>query len=502
MPKIRNFRFASGGIRRLRAGIRRPAGTPPAWRKRGRVAGDAGVAAIWIALLVAILLGFTSLGVEIVLALQQQRRMQAAADSAAIAAAISLSRGEQSWTQEGYAVAGKAGFTSENHACADTGPDVVSISHPCDGAHQNDPLYVEAIIRKPFDVWLARPLGLTGLKLPARAVASIQAARACVLVLDPASVASFKVNGTPDVAFNNCSVVVDSTASPAATVTGTAIVTCPRLFVAGTQSGVNATACPYTEHAQPAADPYLGVNPPFVGTAAAITALLSAKRTAIVNTETISPINGANPNGLNPVRLLGGIPSKDSPSAVTKWDFCPGIYVIDGGPTGGSPGDPGKFNLTAAGMSVQLLMNTNPACAGDSGTGLAFVLTSSGSPSSIPIVKVQSGVTLGTAAQPLQGIDETQAAASGLPPNTLFWQNRNVPLSGANNSNFSGTVYLGGILYFPHQPLQLTGNATTSSSCFQTIAWQLTLSGNTNFTIDGCNFETQGAIPGHALLVE
>ena len=75
-------------------------------------------------------------------------------------------------------------------------------------------------------------------------------------------------------------------------------------------------------------------------------------------------------------------------------------------------------------------------------------------------------------------------------------------MSPANNSNFDGATNLSGILYFSHQPLTLGGNASASSPCFQVVAWDLTISGNPNLTLQGCAFSTKEAIPGRPLLVE
>lgn len=463
-----------------------------------------GTTVILIALLAAVLFGFASLGVEVVLALQTQRQMQAAADTAVIAAAIAYAAADETWPQAGYAVVANAGFTSAHHDCNSADSDVVSIqSPPCHGTHAGDDQYVEALIRNPFALWLSRPLGYEGpFVLQGRAVATVLTARGCAAILDPTDVSALDIGGTASATFSNCTIIVNSTADPAAKVAGGGTLVCDHLFVRGRQTGVVPTDCKYTENAQPIADPYLNVEPSFVSSATTIKGLAVAGRSVTGSNENITPVDQVkNPNGLNPVLLSGGGIPESGNSGVHTWKFCPGIYVIDGGSDGG------QFSLTTNGDQVQLLPNTDPSCVGDVGTGIAFVLTSSTTASKIPSVKVQSGIILGTATAPLKGIDTAQSTASGadantrLPEDTLFWQNRNAP-NKSPGSGFDGTTALSGILYFPQDMLTLAGNASASSPCFQLVAWDLKITGNPRFTIQGCSFATQLAIRATPLLVE
>src|SRR5690349_3968007 len=74
---------------------------------------SSGVIAIQTAIMLVALIGFVSLGTEMVLLLLTKQQMQGATDSAALAAAIARATGHPSdFTQEAYALTGAVGFAN------------------------------------------------------------------------------------------------------------------------------------------------------------------------------------------------------------------------------------------------------------------------------------------------------------------------------------------------------------------------------------------------------
>jgi hypothetical protein len=126
-------------------------------------------------------------------------------------------------------------------------------------------------------------------------------------------------------------------------------------------------------------------------------------------------------------------------------------------------------------------------------SGVAIVLTSSGSTNSIPTVAVTGGTMT------LNGLAAADAS-SGLPTEMLFFQDRRASNSPSNTASFYGTTNLNGILYFPTVPVVFNGNATGSApTCFQIIAWNLAIGGNASLTVQGCQ---KPLIEGQPVLVE
>jgi hypothetical protein len=153
-------------------------------------------------------------------------------------------------------------------------------------------------------------------------------------------------------------------------------------------------------------------------------------------------------------------------------------------------------DFTMSGGTLQADPNPAIDCAGDNSdptAGAAFILTGTSS-SNVAILNIQPGATV-----ILNGIDNTQATATGLPTETLFWQNRLA--TKGNADGFSGTTTLSGLLYFPTGNVTLGGGATASNSCLEVIAWQLTIAGNPTLSANGCLFGTK-PIPPPAILAE
>jgi surface antigen len=160
---------------------------------RGLIRDRRGQAAILIALLIAVLLAFVSLGVEVVLGLRKQREMQSAADSSALAAATAKLLGNSAWQWEGYSVVANAGFREGAPGPCATSNATVYIGTPCDGPHAGNDHFIEALVVQPFPLMLAAVVNYEeAFMLKGRAVASIEHVRPCALILDPTGAKAFR----------------------------------------------------------------------------------------------------------------------------------------------------------------------------------------------------------------------------------------------------------------------------------------------------------------------
>ena len=71
------------------------------------------------------------------------------------------------------------------------------------------------------------------------------------------------------------------------------------------------------------------------------------------------------------------------------------------------------------------------------------------------------------------------AATSGPWAGVLFYQDRNAPVSTAvNQINGDASSKFKGVMYFPSQSVQMSGNATIVDSCLQVVAQTVTFIGN------------------------
>ena len=436
---------------------------------RQLIADGDGQVAVLIGLLVAVLIAFVSLGVEIVLALYDQRQMQSAADSAALAAATSKLLGNPDWQNEGYAVIANAGFRDGAPGPCTATDTTIYIGTPCDGPHANDAEYVEVLIVQPFSLELARVVNYgEAFLLHGRAVASIEHVSPCACIKD-----SLKVNGTTALAkFQQCTINAKS-----AQVTGGATLTCDHLYVGTTAAGVNQALCPTTSNARGCDDPYADIAAPSPTPSNCIASKFTGTSGPSL---TLTPAAGS-----TVATLCDGI---DVGTGQTL-NLCPGVYIVDGNI--GSPRSTFRMN---AGTITSDKSSFDASVCTSAGSGVAIVLTSSGSAGRIPAVAVTGGTLK------LSGLAAADAA-SGLPAGMLFFQDRNTATSASNTASFYGNTDLNGVLYFPTVPVVFNGNATGQSSCFQMVAWSLAIGGNPSQTLQGCPLPTR-MIVGQAVLVE
>ncbi len=321
---------------------------------------------------------------------QVKRRMQTAADAAAMGGALELYRGKP----EGVVAAARE--DAKLNGFEDGVNATVTVNRPpSSGTQAGNSQYVEVIVSRNVPTTLMRVINRDLTLVVSRAVAGItNLADGCVVSLDPTARGALTVAGGASLTAG-CGVIVDSSDAYALNLNGGGCVTALQIGVTGGVDGTCLTPAP-TLGIPATLDPLLAMQPPPVP--ASVTAN-NFKMTGGTAT-------------LNPGLYQGGIDI--SGGNVT---FSPGTYVLTGG------------DLSITGNTVAI------------GNGVTFYITSdqgNGNP--------QYGTfkIAGTAKVDFHAPD------SGAYEGMLFWQDRNAPdkptlyadIEGTSDSVFEGTIYL------------------------------------------------------------
>lgn len=377
--------------------------------------GRRGAVAVLLALMLIAIIGFVSLGTEVVLLLLISRQMQSAADAGALAAVSARLRGYPSdYTQEAFALAAAAGF-----ADGQNGTTVIVTYISASDA-------VEVVIAQPQTLALANVVHSGAFTVRARALAHIKSdSGACVLVLDNAASGALSMNGISSANFVGCDVRVNSSSRNAVSLVGGAILNADHLYVAGgynTAGGSQLNAAMIETQAPTTADPYAGTTMPPAG--------------ACRQTNYNPPANAT----ISPGTYCDGITVR----AGVSLTFNPGTYIINRG----SLSLNGGASLTGTGVTIVLT---------GSGTNYANVSIQGGA--TVNLTAPSSGATAG-----LVFFQDRNAKSTGPNSTDSFG-------GGAGQS-------ITGALYFPNQTVQFGGSATSNNTCTEIVALQLILVGN------------------------
>jgi Flp pilus assembly protein TadG len=351
-----------------------------------------------------------------------RRRLQTAADAAALAGAEQLRRaGTTQPVTAANAAATANGFTN-----GVSGTTITVHNPPSSGDYTSDTNYVEAIITQDRPTLFMGILGLSTGRASARAVAGVQDLPNCIYALSPTGT-GLSIGGSGSTLSAACGIVVDSSDSSAlgagsgsvfgtsVTVTGGISGTCTSTDPAGCRTGIPPQADPLASRAVPQ----------------------FSSSCDYVDTNLAGPL----PVSINPGVYCNGI-NVGSHAVVT---FQPGVYVLLGG------------GLSVSGNSTV------------QGSGVTFYNTAQGSHSYGPMSI--SGGTLGFLSAPTSGPMEGM----------LFFQDRTITpkSSGSNNVVAGGSgLYLEGIFYFPTTNLSFTGGGSYSVNYTIMVASTITISGN------------------------
>lgn len=147
---------------------------------------ESGQTLVMVALSLTVLLGFAAFATDVGVMLHEKRMAQSAADSAAIAAALAKTQGNDV-TAAGKADSALNGFTDQATDSSGNTVTTVSISvPPADGVFTGKTGYVEATISQQAPTFFMRMFGTSAMTINSRAVATyLGSASGCLYVLNP-----------------------------------------------------------------------------------------------------------------------------------------------------------------------------------------------------------------------------------------------------------------------------------------------------------------------------
>jgi Flp pilus assembly protein TadG len=453
---------------------------------------DRGVTSVLVALGLAVLIGFTGLGVETGLWYAIKRYDQSASDVAAISGAMELAGGQaysdicgraaNGATANGFTLAAAWSCPAQSPASTNTCTSLTSgemcvDNPPLFGAYVGQQKYVEVILARQQSTFFSLPW-LPNVMVDTRAVAGLKSFPTCMLALNTTGT-DLQNNGNATINLNNCSFSSNSTGtknpnysvdfSGNVTMTAAAISTAGGAKISG---AANSISPPVTTGASPVPDPYAGQ----------ITYTLPAQTgPCTTGGTTLSPGVYGGGTGCKgntaPMNFSGGTTTLCSGIYYLNGDDNQGeAFVISGSGTVVNMGTPGQ---TYAGVTCPTTQNGNTipfgvtiiaTCSGNGcSSGGAFVIGGTGS--NTPTVNLSAPTTAnpGGCAQP---------AGACIPKEVLFYQ----PAATADTKKASSViaggagVSLDGVVYTPATQITLQGNPTLGS-CTELIAGDFVVGG-------------------------
>jgi hypothetical protein len=461
----------------------------------GTLRNRSGATAVAVAFALTAVLGFAGLGTEAASWYYTKRNMQGAADAAASAAAANAAKvlyqggtpATSQFTTDAQSIAAKYGFLDGSSSTTVSAVHYQPNSGPCSVAT----VYcVQVAISQP------QPALISGLFLSSGpTIAATAAAKAntqatdtgCVLALNRASISDVSLSGGVNMTFSNCALYDNSPltgGSGALNMSNNATLTASAVYVSGsinTTSGITATDGIHTG-VNPAADPYANVTQPTSSTTCNGWTANGNNDLHLTNSNSSATLSPASAGG------TCAIPQsiKMDSSGVTL-NFCPGVYVFNGGSLVDNAGS-GGATINAPPNATSTPPMSSTLCPGNTtgGVTLVFANGSSGYPGSIQVnaqatinmTAPTTGATAGLAV--FQARTTCPTNGSGVCPGQL---------QGGANQNITGAIYL------PNNDISYSGGSSTGSAtqCTQLIASTITFSGNSTFA-NNCEGKGTSAI--------
>jgi len=381
-----------------------------------------GAYAVMFGLMAPLFIGALALGSETGLWYSTQERMQGAADSSAISAAIGLIGGDTNVTLEANATAASNGFVNGS-----SGTVITVNKPPKSGPNTGTAGAVEVIIKQPQSPLFSSLFLNSPVVVQARAVAGAPKSVTCVLAKGKivGSLLGISTIALADVLADQCDVADNSASLLAMTVVLLSKITAQQVNVVGgivDVLGSIITTQGTHSPAPPTADPFEGLTvPSFSGLPC--NPYSAQFKPLITGTVTLSP-----------GRYCGGV-GLDIGANVT---LSPGTYYLDGGLVG-------LLNFSVvAGATI-------------TGTGVTIVLTPTN-----PLIGLPATLLLG-------GVINLTAPTSGPFANVVFFVPPGALLSAITFSgpqaNFVGTIYAPSSIV-----LYALGGPTHTGQCTRLIA--------------------------------
>src|SRR5438128_10501036 len=212
------------------------------------------------ALLLTVLVSFMGLAVDVGYMVDYRRRMTAAADGAAVAAAWEVKR---NGVNSRFILAAQQAAAANGFQQGTNGVTITVNRPPLSGDYVGKKNYVEVLIKQARPTFFLRVLNIKSTTVAARAVAGAEDNPGCIYVLDPKADSAFTVNGAATINAPSCNIFVNSTSSTAMRVVGGACVKAHLINLTGAAVGCS-TPAPSTS-VPPVADPFADLQPPTPG---------------------------------------------------------------------------------------------------------------------------------------------------------------------------------------------------------------------------------------------
>jgi Flp pilus assembly protein TadG len=382
--------------------------------KTAKRSSRAGQSMILLAICVVAMLGFLGLVLDGGRIYFEKRRLQAAADAGAFAAAQELRRG---FHDADYLRTSTVNDTDLN-GYNDDNSTITLNNPPSSGAYSTNSLFAEVTINRVVPTLFMRIMGVTSSTVAARSVAGlIPDPFFCVYALDPTIDGGFTNNGTASFVVN-CGIMVNSGSSAAFRGLGTNACTSAKYI--GITGGEDID-CSDARQTEPDTGIPSVIDP--------LNHLIEPDLAAIpVTTQYNDVINGVNTIVYPPGVHAGNHHISGSDVVL----FLPGLHVFNNG-------------LTISGGTV-------------SGTGVTFFLPN---PTGNKSLDISGGATV-----------NVSAPKTGAYKGMLFWSSRSAPYKPPHNKvarGNAGSTY-SGAFYFPNEHFDWGG---TPESAAANDAWQL-----------------------------
>ncbi|MGH8014014.1 MAG: pilus assembly protein TadG-related protein [Candidatus Binataceae bacterium] len=450
MPKIAHYRWP---LSQTLAPIARACRGAGRRHQRGQVM-------VLTVLGLGVMMAMMAMAIDVGYMWHVKRRMQTAADAAALAGAAMIQGGSSAVVVAADEDATLNGFTNGNDGV------VLTVNYPPQsGPDSGNSDYVETILSQPQNTFFLNLLGIARVKVGARAVAYSENAPGCVYVLDHTAQKAMSLSGGVSVAAS-CGTVVDSSNTDALDVTGGSVLHTSAAGVAGqaqTSGGgtiVNLTGQTLTPKngIVPVPDPLAAVIAPTVG---GCTYTGTQNLNAYLASQT-PPYSGN--YTISPGTYCGGIKASNG----TTITLNPGTYILAGGGLSVETG--GTFN----GSGVTFYDTTGAAAGyGGASSGYGPITFTGGTVANL------SAPTNG----PLAGI--------------LFFQDRNVSSGAASNFSGGTNMNLAGALYFSTTQLNYSGGSNAAYTII--VADTLNFTGGATLNSDYSSLANGSPIKGAVL---
>lgn len=406
-----------------------------------------GFIAVSFAVMITALVGFAGIAVDTGYLQWNKRRIQIAADAAAMGALREI---EKSANSEAITAAGLNDSSMNGFTNGTANTQVQIYNPPISGAYAGSthPHAVQAIVKRNVPTLFMRMFGRNNVLIAADAVAETTTVLGniggCIFALNKTMKSGLNVNGTTVDVNTNCSVIVESTNTDAFTMGGGAILKMGHEAKVGVVGGwtlsgqtqiLDISHSPAVArspvHIEDPGDPFAGMAAPMLSNIGNTTIRVASGGV------TYSKANKPSDKKIQPGIYCGGIKLGDTDD--DTYTFMPGVYVLAGG----------GFSVTSGGAKAI-------------GTGVTFYNTGTGGTGYANWGCPNSDYTpIGLSGQ---GSLNLKAPTSGTFVGMLFFADRAL---GSGSGKFdqivggTGAVF-DGALYFKKGSLKFAGSSSTN----------------------------------------